>query len=344
MEDRAGDRDGDGLSGPSEVAPGVWRIELPLPDSEVPSVALHALAVAGDRLVLVDAGYPSDEARAALEAGLSAIGSSVDDVAGVLLTHAHPDHHGLSAEIAARAGAWVAVHRLDAAALGLEGAAERRALDDWRCWLRRAGVPAERYDDLVALSAEMLALFRTPRPAVVFEQGWRAPALAGDLVAVATPGHSNGHVGFHDRGRRLLFGGDALLAGALPSIPSNPLTQHDPLRAHARSLDRLAALDVDLLLPGHGPPIADVDAEVALARGRMRRRLDRVAAVLGSRPATAWEAAERLPRSRPLTAFSLLAQRAMLGETVALLHALEREGRAERGPGTPPRWRARSGR
>ena len=208
----------------------------------------------------------------------------------------------------------------------------------------RRGGPAEDHARFLELSDRILELFRLPRPSRLISRGWREEVVGGhELSVIELPGHSNGQVGFLDRRRRLLYGGDALLRGALTSVPSNPLTKRDPLRDHLRSLERLERLeDVDRLAPGHGPLIDDIPAQVSRAREMLRRRVERVAAVLESGPATAWEVAERLPRGKPLREYSLLAQRAMLGETIALLHLLEGDGRAACEAGPPKRWRKAS--
>jgi len=328
----------------ARIAPGVWRIDLPIPDSEVPSVAVYALVGDDGRLALIDAGYDDAQARAALESGLADIGRRPEDVHAVLLTHSHPDHHGLSAEIPARSGGWAALHEADAEALHSGGEEHERWLGRWRDWCVEAGVPAEDHARFLELSDRILELFRLPRPSRLISRGWREEVVGGhELSVIELPGHSNGQVGFLDRRRRLLYGGDALLRGALTSVPSNPLTKRDPLRDHLRSLERLERLeDVDRLAPGHGPLIDDIPAQVSRAREMLRRRVERVAAVLESGPATAWEVAERLPRGKPLREYSLLAQRAMLGETIALLHLLEGDGRAACEAGPPKRWRKAS--
>lgn len=57
------------------------------------------------RPVLIDAGGKHD--MAALEAGLTREGTTVNDMAAVLLTHGHSDHAALAAEIRRRSGASV---------------------------------------------------------------------------------------------------------------------------------------------------------------------------------------------------------------------------------------------
>ncbi|WP_268761174.1 MBL fold metallo-hydrolase, partial [Frankia sp. AvcI1] len=66
---------------------------------------------------LIDAGWDSDDAFAALAAGLDTVGTSVAEVQGVVVTHAHLDHFGMAGRIREASGAWVSLHPLDNAIL-----------------------------------------------------------------------------------------------------------------------------------------------------------------------------------------------------------------------------------
>src|SRR4030095_3886454 len=48
---------------------------------------------------LVDAGWNTDDAYNALEAGLATAGYTMADVRGVMVTHIHPDHYGLAGRV-----------------------------------------------------------------------------------------------------------------------------------------------------------------------------------------------------------------------------------------------------
>src|SRR5216683_2710301 len=61
------------------------------------------------RLVHIDPGWDTDAGWNALAEGLKAAGASSADVTGIVVTHIHPDHHGLSARLRAASGAWVAM-------------------------------------------------------------------------------------------------------------------------------------------------------------------------------------------------------------------------------------------
>src|SRR2546423_13929520 len=80
-------------------APGVWSIRVPFPDNPLGYTLVYALETAAGGPVLIDAGWDDPVSLAALERGLSAIGTAVADVQGGLVTHHHPDHHGLAGRL-----------------------------------------------------------------------------------------------------------------------------------------------------------------------------------------------------------------------------------------------------
>ncbi len=100
-----------------------------------------------------------------------------------------------------------------------------------------------------------------------------AAALPGHPIPIFTPGHTNGHCSYLVDG--VLVSGDALITG-------HPLLRHGgpqllpAMFSHSqegclRSLDALALLETEILLPGHGdvwrgPIRRATDEAIALAR------------------------------------------------------------------------------
>ena len=93
-----------------EVRADLWSVSVPIPDSPL-RYTLTYLIAAQDGLVVVDPGWDTDAGWNALAEGLKAAGVSPADVTGIVVTHIHPDHHGLSAGLRARSGACVAIIR-----------------------------------------------------------------------------------------------------------------------------------------------------------------------------------------------------------------------------------------
>lgn len=94
----------------------MWSIPVPMPDNPLRYVLVYLLEVPGG-VVLVGAGWNTEEAWTALVAGLAAAGYEPTDVQGVLVTHIHPDHYGLAGRVHEASGAWVALHPHDEALL-----------------------------------------------------------------------------------------------------------------------------------------------------------------------------------------------------------------------------------
>lgn len=99
-----------------QVRPGVWSIPVPIPHNPLRYTLTYAfLDDAG--VLVVDPGWDTAEGRAALTAGLGRAGAALADVTGVVVTHVHPDHHGLGGWLRAGSGAWIGMHPVEAGTL-----------------------------------------------------------------------------------------------------------------------------------------------------------------------------------------------------------------------------------
>ena len=87
-----------------EVRADLWSIPVPIPDNPL-RYTLTCLLAAGSQLVVVDPGWDTEAGWIALADGLKAAGASPAGVTGIVVTHIHPDHHGLSARLRDASGA-----------------------------------------------------------------------------------------------------------------------------------------------------------------------------------------------------------------------------------------------
>ena len=94
----------------------------------------------------------------------------------------------------------------------------------------------------------------------------------GPLTAYATPGHAQDHLAFV--AGAVCFTGDAVLGVGSVYVAPGP----GSLAGYLRALERLRGLDLALLAPGHGPPVADpaakLDEYLSHRRDRERRLVD----------------------------------------------------------------------
>jgi len=79
------------------------------------------------------------------------------------------------------------------------------------------------------------------------------------LTVLHLPGHTAGHIGV--QAGPVLFAGDAVMGGRKPRPLPGLITQD---RAAERwSLERMAAMQIELLLPGHLGPVKDAARQIA---------------------------------------------------------------------------------
>jgi glyoxylase-like metal-dependent hydrolase (beta-lactamase superfamily II) len=76
---------------------------------------------------------------------------------------------------------------------------------------------------------------------------------AGGLQVIHAPGHTPGHIALYAKEHRVLFSGDAF-GNYLGLMLPISMSTHDMAQAK-RSIARLAQLDFDHALPGHGQPL-----------------------------------------------------------------------------------------
>jgi glyoxylase-like metal-dependent hydrolase (beta-lactamase superfamily II) len=211
----------------------------------------------GGGLTLVDAGLRGYWPQ--LEQALGALGRKAEEVEAVVLTHAHADHVGFAHQVKANSDATIWVHERDAEP-GM------RRFPPFRLYLRPTAWP------LLAHGLRN-GLLATPDAAEVRTFG------DGDVLEVPgrprvrhLPGHTRGNCALHLPDASVVFSGDALVTFDPYRRRRGPRlllkgVNEDNDQARA-SLDQLAELNAQLLLPGHGEPWRDgVAAAVAEARG-----------------------------------------------------------------------------
>jgi glyoxylase-like metal-dependent hydrolase (beta-lactamase superfamily II) len=328
-----------------QVRPGLWSVPVPIPNNPLRYVLSYWFEHARG-VVVVDPGWPTEEAWQALLGGLSTAGVSVSDVTGVLVTHAHHDHHGLAGRIRAESGAWVAMHPLDAAIM-------RDAEDDLEAvlrirqdWMRSCGAP-EAEVALVRSSAHSLPPVRvSSRPDRLIEDGDELDVPGWALHARWTPGHSPGHLCFYEAREKLLLSGDHVLPRISPNISVFAGSPPDALADYLGSLDGISSLDVSEVLPGHEYRFSGLGGRVAQLLAHHRERLAAVARAVNRHPGcTTWELSARLTWARPWSAITGFQRRAALGETLAHLNVLTRRGHVRSvSPDGIQRWWPLSGR
>lgn len=202
-----------------------------------PGPSANVVLVPGERPVLIDSGSASPASLARVHAFLGEHGLVAGDLAWLALTHFHADHVGGAGAL----GVPVAAHEREAA---LVNDRDPRACDPW------LGFPIPRYTVARALC-----------------DGERLEALE----VVATPGQTPGHVAYWHAEARVAITGDLLQAADVGWVPFGGPWAEGALDAMIAGVERIAALEPRMTIPGHGPPVTDVPAAVAANLERYER-------------------------------------------------------------------------
>ena len=105
--------------------------------------------------------------------------------------------------------------------------------------------------------------------------GDRIETDVGALLAIDTPGHCDAHLSFHWVEPSVLFCGDLLLGeGSTTWVAGYPTCVADYLG----SLDRIEAMNLDAILPAHGPPLEDPEESISRYRDHRLLRVEQVRA------------------------------------------------------------------
>ncbi len=218
----------------SEVAPGVHAIQLL-------RVKAHAI-IDGGEVSLIDTGYAGSLPR--IERALADIGRTIGQVRRVICTHGHPDHAG-GARALADLGVEVLIHPADAANLDIG------------------------FSDVVRhpTRGRFFAAMTPPLPTFTPLRGGDVLPILGGLEVMHTPGHTPGSVCLYARRHGLLFVGD-VLQRRFGKVSFASGLYSDDAAAAQKSVQRLAELDVKMIVFSHYAPLQEGAAETLATLAR----------------------------------------------------------------------------
>lgn len=315
----------------AQVAPGITRIELTVGVNAIQSVNAYVIED-DDQVTVVDCGLwrpePDHEGLALLERGLNEAGYIFADVNRIVVTHAHIDHYGLTGRLMELTGAQLWMHRwtdLDTEKYRDPEGAHVKKRDTYA----DHGVPASEVDAVAASLKEWMPYLYSVVDASTPLQGGETFEVGGRTMKVLhTPGHSPGHICLWSETDGVLFSGDHLLGGVTPPVTFERGFEKNPMDSYLKSLQLIAELRPQQVLPGHGRVFSEGARRVqSIVRNKLRQ-IDQVRDRIERRPCTVMEITEDLVARTIVPSQRNWA----MAETLAHIAYLQYQGIVERRP------------
>ncbi len=212
-----------------EIVQGIHRVD------EASNGLAHSnvyLVKDGNQLTVVDTGIGGNAKKTVQY--IEKLGFKPEDVAFIVLTHYHADHIGSAKDLKdLLLNAKVVVHQAESPYVSGK----------------------EKYPKPKNMLMRAVSSFVKPTPVPV-DIAVKEGDKVGNLAVIHTPGHTPGSICLLDEQRKALFSGDALRTdnGKVVEPPQN--FNVDKVQAR-KSIGKIATLNFEVLLPGHGTPITN---------------------------------------------------------------------------------------
>ncbi len=296
-------------------------VTIPLP-TNFPVGPVNVYLLKNGPLTLVDTGVTSDESYEALASGMRAEGYAVADLERIIITHGHRDHMGQLGPLMKESGAESYGHPLIRAqgVAGVDDTLARRKF--YVGILDEFGVPEE----ICGNANSLYTKFKRMTEPFEVTHSLNDDETVLDYEIYDMPGHSPSDTLLIDRAREFSIVGDHILTTIIPNPmlrrPENGAVREKALVDYIASLKKSRELDLNLCLPGHGPPFDNPGEVIDKILAKLEKRSETIFKLVAKGKNTPYRVSKRLfPK--------LQIQHIHLGLSIAVGHmeALEEEGR-----------------
>jgi len=265
-----------------QLLPGIYQLKVPLPRN--PLKAINSYLIGGQaRSLLVDTGFNWPECKEALLKGIETLGVDWAEI-DFFVTHLHGDHFGLVYDLA-RQESVVYCSEVDANIIKAN-----RSTAYWKeinSFYLMHGYPPHELDQGDTLRSYVSGTdinFKYVNEGDCLEYG------GYHLVCISTPGHTPGHMCLYEPERKFLISGDHILADITSNITGRP-GWNDSLGQYLKSLEKINAMDINLVLPGHRSIIRNHHRRIEELKLHHKKRLEEVQTILQDGPMSAYQVA-----------------------------------------------------
>jgi glyoxylase-like metal-dependent hydrolase (beta-lactamase superfamily II) len=305
-----------------EIMNNFYRIEIPLPLPELQSVNCYIIK-GPERNLMIDTGMDDHVCKQAMVTALKELEVDLKQT-DFFITHCHIDHFGLVASLI-RNGSTVYINRLEADIV--HKVRSGAIVSDWTMFLETSGFPENKIENI--FSPEGAKPYRTENPLPFLYLEDEDSLSFGDyhFACVETPGHTNGHMCLYEPQSKVFVAGDHLLNDITPGI--HGFTNENPLKSYLSSLDKIAALDICLVLPGHRGLFKNCTDRIEELKAHHKERAREVVSILRESPKDAFNVASQMTWDVDCDSWQVFPVQQKFfatGEAFAHLRFLEEEG------------------
>ena len=305
---------------PHQVFDKIYKIELPIP---FPLKTINVFFVDESPRTLIDTGIKTETSFETLKKGLETVGSSINAIERILITHGHIDHYGQAKKLSSLSGAPIYIHSKEYGRIR----SILHSLGFLKSTLLRNGTPKALVDEAIDYIESSHNLVDPLEEAFFLNDGDSISFRSMTWRTIHCPGHSPGLICFYWPEKKILFTGDHLLKEVTPNPILNVSENIFPLRypslgEYLASLEKIEKMDISLLLPGHGEEILDANGLIRKVFEHHRERMDLVLTILSKGEKTPFEISiDLFPGIPPFEVFL------GISEAVGHLEILREKGR-----------------
>jgi glyoxylase-like metal-dependent hydrolase (beta-lactamase superfamily II) len=230
----------------------------------------------------------------------------------IFVSHGHIDHYGYARAAQEESGAPVFCHPRDHDKIsGRDRTAAR--LELYAAYLHRLGAPKELLDHVRVHRQDMQRMARPIEGVEPLSEGMLLRFRRFSAQVLHLPGHTPGLTCLWVPEHSLLFSDDHLLERVSPNplldLEGKPEPVHKALCEYVRSAQRVRALPVSLIAPGHGEPFSGHLAVIDRLLEFYEKRQARILELLSDGPQTPAQLGPRVfPRAKASQMFLVLSE------------------------------------
>jgi len=188
--------------------------------------------------ILIDTAFISGFSET--ERLISDLGINLSDVRLIINTHSHCDHIGGNKIIQDRSGCDIALHKVGKYFIDTK--------DDWSTWWKYYDQDADFFKCTMAL-----------------EDGEVLLIGPHEFEVIHTPGHAADQIVLYNRKEKILISSDTLWKDDM-AVMTIRVEGSSALFFMQESLERLEALNIKIVYPGHGKPFTDIKGAISRSR------------------------------------------------------------------------------